>query len=334
MSHSAFVIADAVRLHYLEWNPHVQRTQSGSNLTRTTQVTQVLDSDTPCVEHNQALTPDNDAIPLVFLHSLGATAETWDLVAQHLYQHHPLVAFDLRGHGQSDHPDQSYDLATVAEDVICGMAELGLGQVVLIGHGWGARVALVLAARHPALISHLVLVDCPHVEPRHWPGMTRERFLRESEKSSQNLFPSLTSYIEAMRSEMSVTWSPEIEAIVKTYVHVLPDGSVESLLRPEHQRQIRASVWEDRALLYYSKLACPVLLVPAAACPQPGEEPPERMESADEFAAAKGYMVLQVAGTIQYCSVLWMPDTVHDVQLQRPQILANNILRFVQDVTV
>src|ERR1019366_1158867 len=117
--------------------------------------------------------------PIVLLHGLSATADTWNLVAEQLYQSHQAIAFDLRGHGLSDQPPDGYDLVTIAEDVIRGMAPLGLGQVALVGHGWGARVALILAARHPALISHLILVDCPHVEPKHWPGMTRERFIRE-----------------------------------------------------------------------------------------------------------------------------------------------------------
>jgi pimeloyl-ACP methyl ester carboxylesterase len=204
---------------------------------------------------------------------------------------------------------------------------LGLGQVVLVGHGWGARVALALTARHPALVSHLVLVDCPHVEPRHWPGMTRERFIRE--KAQPAVYTSLNTFLETMRNEMCNFWSPEVEAIVKTFVRELPDGRVEELLSPEYQRQIRASFWEERALPYYSKLICPVLLVPAADCPQPGQEPPEHMERADEFAAAKGYMVQQVARIIPHCSVLWMPDTAHDIQWQRPQILAKNIAEFV-----
>jgi len=68
----------------------------------------------------------------------------------------PRHRFDQRGHGQSDQPESGYDLATMAEDLIHGMAALGLGQVALVGHGWGARVALALAARHPALVSHLV----------------------------------------------------------------------------------------------------------------------------------------------------------------------------------
>ena len=131
---------------------------------------------------------DGDDIPLVLLHGLSSTADTWRLLAQELCYHHLVLAFDLRGHGLSEQAVDGYDLVTIAEDVISGMARLGLGQVALAGHGWGARVALALAARHPALVSHLILVDCPHVEPRHWPGMTRERFIHEREILSKDVY--------------------------------------------------------------------------------------------------------------------------------------------------
>ncbi len=71
--------------------------------------------------------------------------------------------------------------------------------------------------------------------------------------------------------------------------------------------------------------------MPAAARPEPGAEPPERLEQAEEFAAAKGYMAMQVAGTIHNCSVHWMPDTAHDMQLQRPKRLAETIANFIDD---
>ncbi|HZR43685.1 MAG TPA: alpha/beta hydrolase [Ktedonobacteraceae bacterium] len=309
---SSFVDADDIRLHYLEWDPeHIRIAQK-----------------THPSQHGEQ--EDSDNVPIVLLHGLGATADTWRLVAQHMYSKHLTLAFDLRGHGESDQPDSGYDLVTIAEDTIRGMAKLGLGQVALVGHGWGARVALVLAARHPALISHLILVDCPHVEPRLWPGMTRERFIR-SEKSSQESYVSREAYLHALRSEMEAFWSPEIESIVLTYVRELPDGCIVERLHPEHQRQIREALWEDRALSYYGKLTCPVLLVPAAEQPQPDGEPPDRLESADEFAAAKGYVAQQVARAIQRCTVLWMPDTAHDIQLQRPEILASAITNFLQE---
>lgn len=310
---SSFVDADDVRLHYLEWD------SAGS-----------VDAASGTLDGNTSVPDTTDNIPVVLLHGLGSTADTWRLVAEELCKQHPVIAFDLRGHGLSDHPDDGYDLVKIAEDVIAAMARLGFGQVAVVAHGWGARVALVLTARHPALVSHLILVDCPHVEPRHWPEMTRERFIHE--KSPEASYTSLASYLDALRAEMSAFWSSQVEAIVLTSVRELPDGRVEERLLPEHQVKIRASLWEDRALSYYGKLACPVLLVPAADKPRPGEALPERLEDADEFAAAKGQMAAQVSRAIQRCSVHWMPATSHDIQLQRPHTLAQSIMKFLNSI--
>ncbi len=307
---SSFVDAGEVRLHYLEWLTSPVHAESAS----------------PFPTDGS----DGDTLPVILLHGLGATADTWKLVAKILRQQHTLFAFDLRGHGLSDQPEHGYDLVTVAEDAIGAMAALGLGQVALVGHGWGARIAMTLTARHPALISHLVLVDCPLVEPRHWPGMTRERFLQDREIPAE-IYSSRTTYLQSLQEELASFWSPEIEAIFLTHVCELEDGKIEERLRPEHEREIRASLWDDRALDYYGKLSCPVLLVPAAAEPKPDEEPPERLEDASEFAAAKGQIATQVARAIQRCSVLWMPDTSHYIQLQRPQLLADAITNFLQD---
>ncbi len=300
---SEFVASERNHMHYLEWEPTTQTQRFPAQ--------------------------DNDELPLVMLHSLGTTADTWRLVAAHLGQRHPVIAFDLRGHGQSDKPDDGYDLRTVAEDVVQGMAAIGLGQVALVGHGWGAKVALMLAVLHPALVSHLVLVDCPFVEPRHWPGMTRERFVRDA--APQEMFTSRTTFLEAMQQEMADFWSPEVENIVLATVQEQPDGTLKALLKLENQRLIRTALWEDRALAYYGKITCPVLLVPAAAQPQLGGQPPEKLERQEEFAIAKGYMAAQVARMIHHCSVLWMPNTAHDIQLQRPRHLAAAIASFVRE---
>jgi pimeloyl-ACP methyl ester carboxylesterase len=307
---SAFIEVENIRLHYLEWDQTLYRQAH------------------PAASAQQR-EANEDNIPIVLLHGLSASAETWSLVADHLCQQHQVIAFDQRGHGQSSQPDTGYDQITMTEDIIHGMADLGLGQIALVGHGWGARIALALAARHPALLSHLILVDCPHVEPRHWPGMTRERFLRE--RAGKESYPSTEAFLQAMQEEIGNFWSAEIAEILLSYIEQRPDGSVEERLKPANQRQIRGATWEDRALSYYGKLTCPVLLVPAAAAPQQGEEPPERLENADEFAYAKGIMVAQVARTIHQCTVLWMPDTAHDIQLQRPQRLAQAIATFVKE---
>lgn len=320
--HSSFVDTGHLQLHYLEWDPEsIRRGMLDSN-------DQGGDSDgapSSFVPGDE----NTDNIPVVLLHGLGATADTWRLVAQSLAPHYPLFAFDLRGHGLSERPEAGYELSIIAEDIISGMAKLGLGQVAVVGHGWGARVALALAARHPALVSQLILVDCPHIEPRHWPGMTRERFIRE--RDSAESYASRENFLNSLRREMSSFWSPAVEQIVLSYVCESPDGEMHERLRTEHQRQIRASLWDDHALSYYAKVSCPVLLIPAAEMPLPGDEPPESLEDADDFAAAKGQMAAQVARAIPRCSVLWMLNSVHDLQLQRPQTLSDAIVQFLQE---
>jgi len=308
---SAFVVTDALRLHYLQWQPTVLDMPKPQSFVSSTQ------------EESY-----DDEPPIILLHGLCATADTWRLVAPYLSRHHQVIAFDLRGHGESDRPDNGYDLVTVAEDIVAGMAALGLGQVILVGHGWGARVALALAARHQPLISHLLLVDCPLVEPRHWPGMTRQRFLRQD--MSAGRYASRQTFLQSMQDEMAAFWSPPVESIVLATIRALPDGSVEERLASPHQRQIREALWDDRALSYYGKVRCPVLLVPAAAPPQSELDMPEQLERAEDFSAAKGYMAAQVARAIHRCTVLWMPGTAHDIQLQRPQRLAAAILSFVR----
>src|SRR5947209_19481209 len=109
------------------------------------------------------------------LHGLCSTADTWRLVAPHLCRHHLVVAFDQRGHGQSGQPDDGYDLVTIAEDVVGGMAALGLGKIALVGHGCGAYVALVLALRPPALVRPLVLAAGAPIEHTHTAGAPRPR---------------------------------------------------------------------------------------------------------------------------------------------------------------
>ncbi len=297
---SAFVQIDGTRLHYLAWSSDAQTSAS-------------------------------DAIPLVLLHALAATADTWRLLAGHLGQQHTVVAFDLPGHGQNDPPASDYDFAmkTVAEEVVRGMAALGLGQVALVAHGWGTRIALALAAQHPALVSHLVLVDGLHIDPKHWPGMTRERFIRQA--LPQEFFVSRAAFLNAMQREMADSWSSEVEAILLAHIRELPDGTVEERLRPAVRRRIREALWEDRALSYYGKVRCPVLLVQASAEPTVDSEPPEQLEHAEDFSLAKAYMALQVARAIRRCSILWLPETAHDIQLHRPQLLAEAIINFVRE---
>jgi proline iminopeptidase len=70
-----------------------------------------------------------------------------------------LVYFDHRGQGRSARGDPAtYTLDENVEDMEALRLHLGLGPIVSIGTSYGGMVAMAHAARHPASVSHLVLV--------------------------------------------------------------------------------------------------------------------------------------------------------------------------------
>ena len=70
-----------------------------------------------------------------------------------------VIALDQRGHGLSDTPDDGYDFKTITGDLARAIGALGWERPLVVGHSWGANVALQLAADYPALPSGVVLVD-------------------------------------------------------------------------------------------------------------------------------------------------------------------------------
>jgi pimeloyl-ACP methyl ester carboxylesterase len=78
----------------------------------------------------------------------------------------PLVAIDLPGHGHSDGPAPGGSSATNADDVATAIEALAPEAQAVVGMSAGGLTALGIAARRPALIRKLVLVDIlPNPDP-------------------------------------------------------------------------------------------------------------------------------------------------------------------------
>jgi pimeloyl-ACP methyl ester carboxylesterase len=99
--------------------------------------------------------------PLLLVH--GWTCDHTYLAPQLEYfrDAHRVVAVDLRGHGQSDKPQQDYTMAGFADDLVWLCGRLKIEKPVVIGHSMGGVITLALAARAPQLPSAIVTVDSP-----------------------------------------------------------------------------------------------------------------------------------------------------------------------------
>lgn len=71
-----------------------------------------------------------------------------------------VVMFDLRGHGRSERPPRGYRLADFVGDLAALLPALGLDRPVhLLGNSFGGTIALAYAARHPARVAGLGLIE-------------------------------------------------------------------------------------------------------------------------------------------------------------------------------
>ncbi|WNI21570.1 alpha/beta hydrolase [Streptomyces sp. ITFR-16] len=98
--------------------------------------------------------------PVVLLHGLGDRAGSWEAAGSLLGQEWRVYALDLRGHGESDWPDE-YDFELMRDDVLGFLDACELGRVGLVGHGMGGVVAHLLAQEHADRVERLVLVETP-----------------------------------------------------------------------------------------------------------------------------------------------------------------------------
>lgn len=108
--------------------------------------------------HTTRVGDDGDRI--VFLHGLFGRGKNFTRIAKDLQPGFRSLLVDLPNHGRSGWTDR-VDYRQMADSVAAALREdfAAGGPVAVVGHSLGGKVAMVLALRHPELVSRLVVVD-------------------------------------------------------------------------------------------------------------------------------------------------------------------------------
>ncbi|MFI6215896.1 alpha/beta fold hydrolase [Nocardia brasiliensis] len=112
--------------------------------------------------NNVVVTGAAEGPTVLLAHGFGCDQNLWRLIVPGLAQRFRVVLFDHVGAGGSDLSAWSAEryagLDAYAEDVIELCAELGLRDVVLVGHSVSAMIAVLAANRSPGHFAKLVLL--------------------------------------------------------------------------------------------------------------------------------------------------------------------------------
>jgi pimeloyl-ACP methyl ester carboxylesterase len=108
--------------------------------------------------------------PLVLLHGWGSSSQALTPLCSALATTFRVLAVDLPGFGWSQAPPSAWGTHEYAGHIQRLMQEAGIDRAALVGHSFGGRIAISLAATHPARVSRLVLVAGAGIRPPRGAG--------------------------------------------------------------------------------------------------------------------------------------------------------------------
>ncbi|HZD37447.1 MAG TPA: alpha/beta hydrolase, partial [Actinomycetes bacterium] len=202
---------------------------------------------------------------VVLLHGLSSNARIWDGVAPRLAAAGlRAVAIDQRGHGESEQPSSGYDFATVTGDLAHALEALGIRAPLLVGHSWGANVALQYAADRPGGVAGLALVDGGFGDVADWAGGDLEEVRRRLRP------PRFAVPLETWLAG-SARWLPPgvdpsepwVAEFLRAGVEVDAGGIATARFHFDNHMQVIDALYEQRPSRLLAELTCPVLLCPA-----------------------------------------------------------------------
>ncbi len=240
--------------------------------------------------------------PIVLIHGLSQQRFFWGPTIART-RHRPIVSLDLRGHGDADVPESvDFTVQRCAQDVTEILDALNVRTATIVGHSWGASVALHAAAHAPERFTSAVLIDGGIFGPWDLGPGVRERLTP----------PSLDIPFEQlwamMRSgPLGDTWSTEIEAALRPTFRE-DNGKVRSRLGLNRHMAVLDGLIAYRPDADLARLTVPTWVV---ICDSPAAEWQESQERGIAAIPAQAPVAVQRWG-----------GASHDVPLQWPWMTA------------
>ncbi len=99
--------------------------------------------------------------PLILTHGYSSTSGMWQGQIAALSRHYTLVLWDMRGHGQSDYPENpaAYSEALTVADIAALLDAVGAEKAVVGGLSLGGYMSLAFYRSHPERARALLIID-------------------------------------------------------------------------------------------------------------------------------------------------------------------------------
>jgi pimeloyl-ACP methyl ester carboxylesterase len=260
--------------------------------------------------------PGDDAPTLVLHHGLASSQHIWDLMVSSLAKRFRVVTYDARGHGESSKPSTGYDFGQITDDVRAVLRATRARRPIMVGHSWGAMVALELAARHPRAVAGFVMVDGGVTTMRDsFPSWAAARAALAPPKLAGMPLEEFRASIPRFAGD-AFEITPEVEAIILSVMRVRADGTIAPRLSHANHFKILRAIWDQDPASLYRRIRAPGLAIVAT-----GGNPAWDARRRDAARALRS-----TGAPVRVTTI----EGVHDVPLQQPRTLTRRISAFAR----
>jgi len=231
---------------------------------------------------------------LLLSHGYSATSQMWRGQIDAFSRHYKLITWDMRGHGQSDYPqDQAaYSEDATVDDMAAVLDAVGARDAVIGGLSLGGYMSLAFRLRHPERVRALLIIDTgpgfKNDEARAAWNKHAATFALEFEKNG-------LESLKARSSEMAESSHRDASGLIKAAKGMLTQrdpGVINSL---------------------------PTIDLPSLVLVGQEDKP---------FLAAADYMAAKIPGATKVV----IPNAGHAVNIDQPEAFNAAVLAFLKDV--
>ncbi len=271
--------------------------------------------------HRQTLDEQHPGA-IVLLHGLSQQRHFWGPVLSSMEETAgpPIVIVDQRGHGDSDTTlSADYSIKRCAEDIVEVIEAIDASWVSVVGHSWGASVALRTAAVLGDRCRSVVLIDGGVFGPAM---LGEPEIVREQLRPPQLGLP-LADIFELMRSgDLGAFWTPEIEEALRPTFVVDDQGLARTRIGIERHMAVLDGLFGyspdlDLAALSAEHHADLWVVNCSPLKPHTGQ--------GLEWQVIQGQAIAKVAQLVPTARVLEWRGAIHDVPLQWPALVGGLI---------
>ncbi|MCL6440911.1 MAG: alpha/beta hydrolase, partial [Thermoleophilum sp.] len=250
--------------------------------------------------------------PLVLLHGIGGGSSLWAPIAERLARRWRVYAPDARGHGRSPLGDGQFGLPDFTADLARFLDDHQLDTPVLVGHSFGACVALNYAAQQPDRVRALAAIEAI-LYPPDYVMRPRPELIERARKRVQVWPDRATMRAYLATRPVHRRWRLDLlDRYVQDCTVERPDGQVEAHFCPDLEARFIETVYADPRFIYpwehFRAIRCPVWFLRAAESPW-----------LSEAALAAAVAVLADVETAT------LPATSHFLILEEPDAVADRL---------